>query len=141
MPKSRRWDKVFVTASWIIVVALLFSAGSLWITPPTGAGPAAKLIGITGSQWFYALLYLSEALALAYSKLFKRHRMRKVVLLVIYLTGVFTFLLTLIINGVAVKLIDNLIVSFGAGFCWLYWKFRSEYISYEEIDDYASKDD
>lgn len=123
------WDKVFSTASWLIVFFLLTSAFTvMFVAPPAGSGPVASLIGIYGAQWFYFLLYSGQACLLAYSKLFKKKKMRKSVLIFIYLTGAFTSILTLASVGWSSKVIDNIAVTVISAGCWLYWKFKTEYI-------------
>lgn len=135
MRYNKKFDRVFATVSWLIVIALLYSATSLWINPPSGVGPIASAAGILASQIFYTALYAGEAGFLAYSKAFKRKKMRKNTLMVIYLTGFFTSLLTLFIVGWVPGLIDNVLISLSAAFCWLYWTFKTEYIDPAAYND------
>lgn len=132
MADNSRWNKVIAFTSWLIVFALIYSTISLFITPPSGAGPVASAFGVTFAQWFYAVLYTGLASLLAYSKFKKRNELRKKVLLVIYLTGFFTLILTIAIIGPSWGMIDNLTISTAAAVCWLWWKFKTEYISEEE---------
>lgn len=134
MKGNKRYDRIFAFTSWLIVFALLYSATAVWIVPPSGAGPVAQLLGVLGSQIFYCLLYVGESLTLAYSKLKKRARLRKNTLLVIYLTGFFTSLLTIGITGWTPALLDNLVISVAAAGCWLYWTFKTEYLTPEQFD-------
>lgn len=130
MPDTPKWDRVFATASWIIVLALLYGAVVIWFgATPSGQGPVAKLIGITGSQVFYSSLYGLEALVLGYSKAFKKKRLRKGALMAIYITGFFTSILSIAIAGFTPNVIDNLLLALLAAGCWLYWKFKTEYIN------------
>lgn len=139
MDNHPRWDRVFSTASWLIVVGLLYAAVAIFLASPSGAGPVAQLIGVHGSQIFYACLYTLEAVLLAFSKFFKKKKMRKRMLMVIYLTGFFTSILTISITGFVPKLIDNILISVVAAGCWLYWTFKTEYINpatfYEQTVD------
>lgn len=135
MKTSKEMDKVFSTISWVIVVALIFSSISVWFAPPTGTGPIGGLLGVLGAQIFYSVLYSTEAAFLAFSKWKKRRRLRKNTLLVIYLTGFFTTTLTVLGVGWSVKFIDNFVFASCAAFCWLYWKFRTEYFDPEFTDD------
>lgn len=128
------WDRVFKTTSWFIVAALIYSTISLWIDAPSGDGPVSSLISVLGAQIFYSLLYVGESLSLAYSKIKKRYLWRKNTLLVTYLTGFFTFLLTLGIKGWSAALLDNLAISVAAAACWLYWTFRTEYLTNEQLE-------
>lgn len=136
MTKIFAWDKFFATISWIIVFALLYSIVALYITPPSGAGPIARALGTAGAQIFYTVLYAGEAGFLAFAKMTHRNELRKKVLLVTYLTGFFTSILTISILGVHPGLIDNLVISAAAAACWLYWKFRTDYVTYEEIETF-----
>ncbi len=139
MKQSDRNDRIFSTASWIIVFALLFGVGYLWVFPPTGAGPVAQLIGIQGSQIFYTVLYSAEALLLGFAKVFKKKKLRKAALLTIYLTAMFTTILTFILAGVGFSIIDNVLLAVLSFACFLYWKFKTEYLDpdvfYEDIKD------
>lgn len=135
MVNNPKWDKVFSFVSWIIVFALLYAVVSLWITPPSGAGPVANAAGALGAQIFYTLLYLGEAAFLGFAKFFKKKKMRSHTLLVIYLTGFFTSLLTIGIIGWTPKLIDNIVTAAAAAFCWLYWKFKTQYIDTKQFDE------
>lgn len=139
MRYSKKWDKVFSTLSWLIVFALVWSIISLWLSEPSGAGPVAGAAGILGAQIFYTALYSLQALFLAWSKIFKRKKMRRNTLMVIYLTGFFTSILTLTIAGWTPKIIDNLLIASSAAFCWLYWKFKTEYIDPKEFEDVVWK--
>jgi hypothetical protein len=125
---SEKWDIVFSTLSWLIVVGLFFAAANIYITPPTGAGPLSQAIGIPKTQIVYFVVYAGEGIALTIAKLFKTKKIRKTVLMVIYLTGFFTSLLTLLIVGFVPQVIDNIVVAVAAAICWLYWKFKTEYI-------------
>lgn len=129
MVGNSKWDRVFATASWIIVIFLFISAYTvMFVSPPAGSGPVASLIGIAGAKIFYFVLYLVEAIVLAYSKFFKKKNLRKHTLVAIYCTGAFTSLLTLVGVGWSTKVIDNIVVTVVSAGCWLYWKFKTEYI-------------
>lgn len=126
-------DRVFSGFSWLIVGFLLWAVVSLWLFPPTAAGPVAGSVGILTSQIFYSVLYFGEAGLLAYAKLAKKKRLRKFVLLLIYLTGVFTFLLALSVVGFHWRIVDNFAFSLLAGACWLHWKSKTEYINQNQF--------
>jgi len=132
-------DRLFRTTSWFIVFALLYSAVSVIIAKPSGAGPVASSIGIIGAQIFYFLLYTGESVSLAYSKMRKRSRWRKNTLLVIYLTGFFTSVLTIMLKGWIPELLDNLAISVAAAGCWLYWTFKTEYLTAEQFKDFSEE--
>jgi hypothetical protein len=135
MTSRINWDTVFSFTSWLIVIALLYGVANLIAIPPTGHGPVANLIGTRPAQIFYIILYLSEALALGFAKWKKKDKMRKRVLLVIYLTGFFTSIIGFVVGGVTSKLIGNLVVAAASAFCWLHWTFRTEYVFYEYLSE------
>lgn len=133
MPNTKLWDNFFATASWLIVIALLVAVVTLFFVDPSGSGPVAQLIGITAAKWFYITVYGTEALVLGYSKVKKKKRLRKQALLAIYLTAIFTSILTLLLSGLGLGLIDNMVLVVLAAGCWLYWKFKTEYITPENF--------
>lgn len=135
-----KWDRVFATASWVIVASLLFAAFAvMFISVPGASGPVAGLIGAVGAKWFYFFLYLGEGLTLGYSKIRKKKELRKHTLVAVYVTGAFTSLLTFASVGFSPKVIDNVIFTVVSAGCWLYWKFKTEYVDYsffeQDIDE------
>lgn len=136
MVKITYWDKIVATASWLIVLFLMWSAVGLWISPPTGAGPVAQALGVFGAQLFYTVLYGAEAALLTWAKLTGRMALRKATLLAVFFTGAFTFGLTISIVGFSVQMLDNMALFALAGICWLYWKFKTEYMTSEEAKEY-----
>lgn len=131
-------DRLFATVSWFVAVALIFAAANVWFAPPAGAGHIAGALGILGSQIFYSALYGLEALVLGFAKWKRRDKMRKHTLLVIYLTGFFTTLLTILLVGFTPKVIDNFAIAVAAAWCWLHLTFRTEYVDIEVLDDEKS---
>lgn len=128
-------DRFFSTLSWLVVLGLFVAATGIWFAPPSGMGPVAGLLGIKGTQFFYMFLYGAEAAVLMIAKLFKYRRMRKHILMVIYLTGFFTTFMSILLTGFSPKIIDNFLIATGAAACWLYWKFKTEYIDPHLIQD------
>ena len=125
--------KIFETLSWGIVIVLFVSAILIVMFPPVPEGFVAGLIGVTGATIFYFILYTVEAVILAYSKLRQRKLLRKNILMVIYLSGFFITILSIVILGWTPKFIDNLIVAGAAAVCWLYWTFTIDYINPNDI--------
>lgn len=139
MPKYAMWDRVFSGVSWLIVGALISATVGVFMFPPTGLGPVAGALGIWGAQVIYGVLYGVLAVALAVAKLFRRKKFRKHVLMVTYLTGIMTTLLTVILVGFHPKIIDNVIIIVASAGAWVYWKFRIEYVNpkdFSEVQDY-----
>lgn len=135
MSENSRWDVVFATASWIIVIFLFIGAYTvLFVSLPGSSGPVAQLVGTTGAKYFYGVLYSGLALLLAYAKVFKKRVMRKHVLVAVYITGAFTSILTIATIGWDVKVIDNLVFTFVSAGCWLYWKFKTEYLTSSQAE-------
>ena len=134
------FDRIVSIASWLIIPALLFSIVGLWISPPTGAGPVAQAIGILGSQVFYTIVYGTEGAVLTWAKLTGRMKWRKAALLAIFLTGLFTFGLTITIIGFSVSMLDNMALFVFAGVCYVYWKVKTEYVSPEKYKAMQERD-
>lgn len=128
-------DRIFATCSWIIVVALLFGVVTLFFVDPSGNGPVAQLVGITAAKWFYILVYGTEASVLGYAKVKKKKNLRKHALVAIYLTAIFTGILTLMLGGISPNIIDNAVLFVLSGGCWLWWKFKTEYINPDEFNE------
>lgn len=133
--RSKKWDLPVSIVSWLVALGLVFAASSIWFAPPTGLGPIGGLLGVLGAQIFYTVLYLGEAIILAIAKWFKMNRLRKHTLLVIYLTGFFTTLVTMLVVGWTPKFVDNLLLAGAAAWCWLYWKMRTEYVDIEALNE------
>lgn len=126
-------DRLFSALSWLVVIGLFVAATGIWLAPPSGAGPIAGWLGVKGAQYFYMFLYGAEAVALMIAKFFKNKRVRKHILMFIYLTGFFTTLMSILVGGFSPKIIDNFVVAVLAAACWLYWKFKTEYINQDVI--------
>jgi uncharacterized membrane protein YfcA len=127
--KKINWDNVFSVSSWVLVVILIITAFSVFVSPALVNGPVAKLIGIYYAEWFYCFMYLSFAVLLTWAKVKKKKKMRKYVLAAIYLAGLFTGFLTLSLGG-GWAAVDNLATATLAAGCWLYWTFKTEYIDH-----------
>jgi hypothetical protein len=131
---TKRWDKVFSTCSWLLVFILLYAAVFVVLTPIGVNGPVAQLIGVAGAEIFYTVLYTAEAIILAFSKWRKKKKLRKHVLMVIYLVGLFTgFLSVSLIGFNFLAQWDNILTALIAAGCWLYWTFKTEYIHPEQF--------
>lgn len=126
---NRFWDNFFSGVSWIIVASLMVGVVTLFFIVPGSSGPVAQWLGPEGARWFYICLYGLEAVWLTAAKMFKKKTYRKNALLVIYLTGIFTTILSYLGPGLTVKIIDNVVFTIVSAACWLYWKFKTEYIN------------
>ena len=133
MMEHPKWDKVFAFASWLIVLALIFSSYWAFTHVPGPNGPVAQIVSPIFASFFYGTLYAVQSFLLAYSKTFKKKNMRKKVLMFIYITGFFTTLLSVLLIGFQPRIIDNIIITVAAAGCWLYWKFKTEYLNQEEF--------
>lgn len=133
--KRINWDIVVSGFSWLIVVALFYAVGSLIAVPPSGAGPVSQLVGIKVAQMFWIFVYSSEAVGLLIAKLNQRKVARKRMLLVIYLTGIFVSVLSFSISGLSARFFANLVFTVSSAICWLYWKFKTEYVSHGQFKD------
>lgn len=141
MKSSPKRDKLFAGLSWVIVVGMFFAAVQVVMLPSLGTGPVASLVGITAMKAVYATVYASQGALLAYAKLFRRKRLRKAVLMSIYLFMGFTMLLSFGVAGFALTLLDNALIAIIAAICWLHWTFRTEYLNPQEFDAYVASQD
>lgn len=133
--KKINWDIVVSCFSWLIVLVLFYAAFNIIHLPITGKGPVTQLVGPVAAKVFWTLVYSGEAIALMVAKFYRRKTLRKNVLLVIYLTGIFVSVLSLSINGLGVKTIANIVFTASAAICWLYWKFKTEYVNPKQFRD------
>jgi hypothetical protein len=119
----------------ILVFLLLVGGVSLFFADPLAqpAGPVAQILGSQLAAYFYASVFVIEGLWLSYAKVFKRKYSRKYALFIIYITLLFTILLEILLTGWGVAAVDNILGTIAAGWCWLNWKMRIEYLNPDEF--------
>lgn len=83
-------------------------------------GPVAILV--------YGALFLLTGLLMLYAKIGKRKRLHKHVLMTMYLTCIYVFILAVLLNGFTTGLLMTIAVGFVSAYLWLRWKIRTEYL-------------
>lgn len=136
MRKHLNWDRLVSAASWIIVAILLYGVVFILVHDLNTASPIVQALGVTGTRVVFVTMYAVQSSLLGYSKLFHKNKLRRHTLLFIYLTGFFLSILGFTLNGFSIRLVSNLLLSTLAAVCWLYWKFKTDYITYEELNDH-----
>lgn len=133
MTKHLNWDRVVAGASWVIVAILIYGVVFILVHDLNTASPIVQFLGETTTRVVFVVMYAVQGGLLGYAKLFHKNKLRRHVLLFIYLTGFFLSILGFMLNGVNVRLLSNLLLSVLAAVCWLYWKFKTEYINGDEF--------
>jgi hypothetical protein len=81
----------------------------------------------------FGVMFFVSGVAVLYGSIRKRKALVGRGLMFIYLITLFTFLLELVAFPGISNWIDNFVISLVAAACWLWWKFRTEYLSMGEI--------
>lgn len=137
--KERILDIVQHVLEVLIIVLLIIGGVSLFFADPVNSGgPVARLIGSQAAAYFYGIVFIAEGLGLTLSKTLRRKKFHKNMLLIIYLTLLFTILLEIALVGFGIEVIDNIVASVAAGWCWIRWKFKTEYIDPTEFYEATS---
>lgn len=88
----------------------------------------------------YGAMFLITGILLVYAKLAKAKRLHKFILLFMFLTCVYVIALSIVINGLAPRLLISLTVALVSGAMWLRWKFRTEYIDTHTFKEETKKE-
>lgn len=131
--KNLDWDKITEKASWLIVAILIYGIVFILIHDLNPASDIVQLLGETGTRVFFVAMYSIQASLLTYAKVFKHDRLRRHVLLSIYLAGFFLSVLGFVLNGVNFRLMSNVLVSVLAAACWMHWKFKTDCTDRENL--------
>lgn len=141
MRKHINWDKVVAAASWFIVVILVYGVVFILVHDLNPASPIVHALGETTTRVVFVSMYAAQGILLGYAKMFHKNTLRRHVLLSIYLAGFFLAILGAILNGFTVRLVANFLVSTLAAVCWLYWKFRMDYLSHDEVRELRAQNE
>ena len=97
-------------------------------------GPIVEWLGAQAALWFYGAVFLTEGIWLAYAKWAKKKVSHKYALFTIYITTLFTILLeVLLAPDQLYAAIDNAVIAAFAGWAWLQWKMKIDYIDPDEF--------
>lgn len=109
----------------------MFTGLTLLVTDPTffiPGGPVAAAFGGQVAAVVYGTLFVGLASMLTLAKVLKRKTMHKHALFAIWMTGIFTGILEIVLVGFTWSVADKIVVTISAAYCWLRWKFLTEYI-------------
>lgn len=114
------------------VLAALFIRGGINVLffdvePATLPGYLTYLVG-EAAIFIYGAMFLVTGLLLLYAKWFRKKRCHKFALLVMYLTCIYVFVLSVMINGLSTGIILTVVVGIASAALWVRWKFKTEYI-------------
>lgn len=119
----------------IILVLLVGGVSLFFVVTVSGTGPVAQLLGSHVAGVFYGVVFCAEALLLLFAKFWRNKKLHSRILYVIFITLLFTILLEFLITGWSWALSDNVVATIAAAFCWLRWKFLTEYIDPSHFTD------
>lgn len=116
-------------AEYLIAAVFIYGSLSLIGRPAINApGVIWKIFGGEGALYVYMIWFMFLGLALLFSKVRKRKKLHKNILLCIYLTTIYTAILALALYGDPLVIVDDAIVGITAAIFWLRWKFKTEYV-------------
>lgn len=126
--KRRVIERIISGVEYLISLVFINSGIQLFFLPDiVGNGPLF-ILGHHIALIIYALWFIFWALVLVYTKIFKKRKWHSRTLLILYLTALYTAMLTIAIVG-WVDAIDDIFVALILAACWLRWKFKTEYLS------------
>jgi hypothetical protein len=103
------------------------------VEPVALPGILAYLVG-EAAIFVYGAMFLLTGLLLIFAKLAKKKTLHKTILMVMYLTCIYVFALSVAINGIVIGQLLTVVIGVVAAALWIRWKFKTEYISPTEFD-------
>lgn len=128
MSTNRILDRIQAVVEYLVCLVFLNSAAQLFYTPSIAGKGILFMLGTHTALVVYAVWFIFWALALVYAKVKKKKKLHRNALMVLYLTTVYTAILTAAIIGVP-DAIDDMVLGVIIAACWLRWKFKTEYLS------------
>lgn len=134
--KSKWLNAVAHVGEWMLIV-LFFVAALIEVTTPNPvtSGVLGFLLSEPIILVIYATWFALMAFGLAYSKIRKKKKLHKHSLMAMYLTTIYTAVLSVAAGVGLVAIIDDIIIGLIAAACWMRWKFRTEYIGPKQFED------
>jgi len=124
------------------ILAFMFIRGGISVILTAEAqvlpGVFAFLVGEVAIV-LYGLLFLSTGLLLLYGKWLKQRRIHRFALFFMFLTCIYVLVLAIVINGLGSGLLLTLAVGLTAGGLWVHWKFKTEYIDTQKLQESVSE--
>ena len=129
MARLTRWtDKFQQVTEYLISAAFIISAASLISAEPLeGKGLIVLIFGGHIALFIYMIWFFILGFGLIYAKVRKHKKLHKNFLLAIYLTCIYTSILTFYLIGF-IGIIDDVVIGGLAAFFWIRWKFKTEYL-------------
>lgn len=120
-------DKAASIWEYLIALAFILSAIALIGEPALKGGLMAAVFGSVFAYGVYFAWFMFLGLGLVYVKIRKHKTLHKNMLLLIYLTTIYTAVLSFYFGGIT-EIIDDIIIGTSCAALWLRWKFKTEYI-------------
>lgn len=128
-------DRSQSVGEYIISLVFIFGGISVAFSEPLiGATGILALLSSKVAALVYSFFFTLEGMILLLGKALKMKRLHKNILMVMYLTTIFTFFLEFAIIGWSWYLLDSPIVGGLCAMFWLRWKIKTEYITVDEFD-------
>jgi hypothetical protein len=130
MKVRRVLDGFQAVVEYLLSFAFIISAIGLIGAPPlANHGVLSLIFGGHVALYVYMVWFFFIGFGLIYAKLARKKKLHKYMLMVIYLTTIYTSILSLTVLGFAwTEIIDDVIIGVLAAWFWLRWKFKTEYI-------------
>lgn len=117
-----------------LIVVWALAGLSEVIYPETLPEGALAFLASSTVGYVYAVLFIGMAMMLLYSKWFRKPKTHKHALMAMYLTTIYTIVLAVAIFGIGAAYIgDDVVIGAVAAFCWLRWKFKTEYLTRDQF--------
>lgn len=125
---NRVLDKIQNVVEYLITLPFLLSAVALPFAAPLGTkGFIVLIFGGHIALYIYSVWFFFISLGLIYTKIKKKRKAHRNFLMAIYLTCIYTSVLTFYLVGWT-GIIDDVFIGIVTAICWIRWKFRFEYI-------------
>lgn len=120
------------------LIALLYIYGGISLIgmpPLQGEGLLVLVFGGQVALYFYMVWFTLLGVGLIYSKVRRKKKLHKHVLMAMYLTTIYTASLTIALFGFhLVGIIDDIVIGTLTAWFWLRWKLLTEYINPKDFD-------
>jgi len=118
----------------LTLVFTMAAIGELTYSEPVADGFFGFLFSSPVVSVIYAVWFALMALTLLYAKWRRKKKIHKFALMSMYLTTLYTLGLTVFALGF-VNIVDDIVIGLIAAFCWMRWKFKTEYINPAEFHE------
>jgi hypothetical protein len=140
---NRILDKVQNVVEYLLSIAFIIAALELIGADSLAThGVLSLIFGGHVALYIYMVWFFFIGVTLAYAKIKKKKKLHKHMLMAIYLTTIYTSILSMYVFGFGwTEIIDDVILGALAAVCWMRWKFKTEYINphqlHSEVKDFG----